>query len=66
MLASSGGLCAICRKQTEKLHIDHNHATGQVRELLCQKCNQGIGCFCEEPEILEKAIAYLKKHGGSA
>lgn len=67
MVAKSGGLCAICRQPFSGYpHIDHDHATGSVRELLCGKCNPALGNFCDSVEILEAAIAYLKKHGGKA
>lgn len=58
------GRCAICGS-TERLHIDHNHATGLVRERLCMDCNQGIGRFKEDPDLMLAAIAYLEKHNGS-
>lgn len=65
-----GGLCAICgRPETEKyrgevknLAVDHNHSTGQIRSLLCRKCNHGIGNFMEDEAILVKAIQYLRRH----
>lgn len=55
--------CAICTTDIlEAPHIDHDHATGKVRQLLCLHCNIGLGHFQDKPDILEKAIAYLKKH----
>jgi len=39
--------------------VDHDHTSGEVRGLLCQKCNQGIGLFKEDVQILLKAISYL-------
>lgn len=65
MLKRSEGLCAICRKPTEKLCVDHCHSTGKVRELLCRPCNIGLGGFCDSIGALEAAIAYLKRHGRS-
>jgi len=44
------------------LSVDHNHLTGEIRGLLCQRCNQGLGSFLENPEILNKAILYLKTY----
>lgn len=70
--------CAICgRHEDEKLSrwgtlcIDHDHKTGQVRKLLCAQCNKGLGSFRDSPELLEKAMEYIKeftyeKHTGVA
>jgi hypothetical protein len=61
------GKCAICEKDlilnSSDTHYDHDHLTGQLRELLCHNCNPGIGQFHESIAKLEKAIAYLRKHG---
>lgn len=62
--AHQNHICWICGGvETTKdgfLHVDHDHNTGQIRGLLCAKCNQGIGCFKENIEALEKAIEYLR------
>ncbi len=55
MLSQQGGACAICqRPEIQVLHgkqkslaVDHNHATGSVRGLLCARCNTRIGWFEE-------------------
>lgn len=63
MLLLQENKCGICRKFLEKeheQHIDHNHKTGQVRMVLCPKCNTGLGNFQEIPELLEIAAAYLR------
>ena len=52
-------VCSICGSK-ERLHIDHCHITGNVRGLLCHYCNIGIGMFKDKPELLLKAIDYLK------
>lgn len=43
-------------------HVDHCHETGKVRALLCRGCNHGIGNFCDEPDWLIKAAAYVLTH----
>lgn len=56
------GRCALCEKECDKLDVDHNHKTGEVRELLCDKCNTSIGMFNDDVIKLQKAIDYLLKH----
>lgn len=53
--------CEVC-KRPDKLVIDHDHKTGQVRGLLCQNHNMGIGLFNESIEHMQSAIQYLQKH----
>jgi hypothetical protein len=60
------GACAICiKKPTESLCVDHCHVTRVSRELLCRKCNTGLGCFDDDPDRLEAAAAYVSKHRGN-
>ena len=61
MHARQNGRCAICGTSEEKLVVDHNHKTGQVRELLCHLCNAMIGCAREDIAILSSAVAYLQR-----
>lgn len=56
---SQKGRCAICDRRPKKFHVDHNHRTGEVRGLLCPKCNLGLGLFDESPAHLLLAVAYL-------
>jgi hypothetical protein len=42
--------------------IDHDHETGQVRGLLCSKCNSGIGYLKDSRQLLLKAAIYLDDH----
>ncbi len=63
MLSSQNGLCGICKCSLEdSLVVDHNHKNGKVRELLCYKCNTGLGLVDDNIEILQKFKEYIKKH----
>lgn len=70
MLKIQGHSCSICNKhkrnETKMLHVDHNHLTGNVRGLLCQSCNLGLGRLKGDLgiDILLKAVAYLRKTDG--
>mgnify|MGYP000094078581 FL=1 len=65
MLEAQDYKCAICGNEDEvegrRLAIDHCHSTGDVRGLLCGKCNRGLGLFYDNQELLNKAIQYLKQ-----
>lgn len=71
MHAEQGGRCKICRRETRlwvgvknnSACVDHDHATGQVRGLLCRRCNAALGQFQEQPELLERAAQYLRASG---
>ena len=60
------GVCAICgQPETRRLYnttcslsVDHDHETGKVRGLLCDKCNRGLGLLTTA-EILLNAADYL-------
>lgn len=60
MMEEQRGCCEICGTfQGEKLEIDHNHATGKVRAMLCHHCNMGLGMFKDDMELLSLARSYL-------
>lgn len=61
MIEAQGGKCAICGKHMEKPHVDHDHMTGEVRGLLCRRCNLALGIFGEDISILRAAVRYLAK-----
>lgn len=62
MMFDQNGKCAICYQEMTLPHIDHNHATGQLRALLCGTCNMGLGLFKESTEQLFRAISYLDSY----
>jgi hypothetical protein len=62
MLMHQDGGCAICRRPPDpsrRLAVDHCHATGRVRGLLCGTCNTALGQMRDDPELLRRAIEYL-------
>ena len=62
MFRRQGGVCAICGEPPtgKDLAVDHCHTSGDVRGLLCTRCNIGLGYFKDDEERLKKAIAYLR------
>ncbi len=74
MFSQQKGVCAICGEpETAKwagkikpLSVDHNHDTGDVRALLCFKCNMGISQFRENITYMANAIAYIEKYKSPA
>jgi hypothetical protein len=55
-----GNACAICmRPFISEPHVDHNHKTNEVRGLLCQNCNTGIGKLGDDIKGLLRAATYL-------
>nr|DAF24803.1 MAG TPA: Recombination endonuclease VII [Crassvirales sp.] len=66
MLERQGGKCAICGTTDwgrPSPSIDHDHKTGKVRALLCNRCNRVLGLAEDSPELLSKMFNYLKEHG---
>lgn len=66
MFNNQEGKCDICNIHQEKLQIklavDHCHKTGEIRSLLCSKCNIGLGFFNDNLELMELAATYIRKH----
>lgn len=70
MLLAQNGVCAICFKpetsvvngKIKPLAVDHCHDSEKIRGLLCARCNQAVGLFGEDVNVLSSAIDYLRKH----
>lgn len=67
MLERQGNKCAICSAKkpggrTKMFFVDHCHDSGNVRGLLCMRCNTGLGLFLDNPKFLLSAISYLKEN----
>ena len=68
LFAQQGGICKICFRPIVLggkggAKVDHDHATGKVRGILCSPCNTGLGQFRDNPIILQSAINYLTAAG---
>lgn len=64
---AQGNVCAICAQQmTDKGRLrwclDHNHTTGQIREILCNNCNTALGLLNEDPNRCAAMVKYINKH----
>ena len=78
MLKKQNNKCAICKKQfpdtttydgwkirrgkEDTLFVDHNHETGEIRELLCSYDNFAYGCIGEDTQRIKNLLAYHRKH----
>lgn len=74
MLAEQGGGCAACRRSPEPNElfcVDHDHASTiarkvmdprDIRGILCNPCNRGLGFFRENATALRNAAVYLETH----
>jgi hypothetical protein len=66
MLIAQSGRCAICANAFRRNHlepaVDHCHATGKVRALLCSTCNTGLGQMKDSPLLLRAAADYLERY----
>lgn len=65
MLAAQHGVCAICQT-APAIHVDHDHRTGQIRGLLCFRCNAALGQLDDDALVLRRAARYLERSTLSA
>ena len=62
-MIEEAGVCALCGDPVQadhNAHIDHCHETKVIRGVLCKLCNNGLGFFRDDVELLKKAIVYLE------
>ena len=63
LFAKQGACCAVCRvTEAAKWNLDHSHATGIARGVLCNKCNLSLGLLSDDPVRLRAAADYLERH----
>lgn len=68
LFTAQEGKCACCclrwggNAKHPDLVVDHDHATGKIRGLLCPDCNQMLGHAKDSQDTLQKALAYLQLH----
>jgi len=67
MLEKQDGKCACCGTDEpggkhNTWNVDHDHITGDVRELLCKDCNIVLGIVQDSPEHLERLLEYILRH----
>lgn len=65
MLSVQGGRCAGCSRpfnDDRRDCVDHDHATGRVRGLLCRDCNLALGSVGDDPAVLRALAAYLERN----
>lgn len=67
-LLAQGGKCACCGlafnmegKASEKACVDHNHTSGEVRDLLCGRCNLAAGNVNDSSLRARQLAEYLEK-----
>lgn len=60
ILKRADGRCAACGEKTSEPHVDHCHATGKIRGVLCRGCNLALGHAKNDPAVLRKLAEYLE------
>ena len=65
MAISQKNRCKICGKRFKNHHdrsVDHCHKTGRVRGILCRNCNSALGYFCDDINVIQRAVRYMRKY----
>lgn len=71
LFAQQEGVCGMCGKPEMtttatgkgppmKMSIDHDHQSGEIRGLLCSKCNHGLGCLNDDPQLLRTGAVWVR------
>jgi len=67
LIDNQNGACAICERTDwngKKPGVDHDHATGKIRGILCHNCNAALGHIKDNQKTAKAIFAYLCKHQG--
>jgi len=65
LVAEQASKCAVCGRKADvcgRLVVDHDHITGAIRALLCDRCNRAAGAAGDDPKLLQKLAQYLETH----
>lgn len=56
-----GNACAVCKTGFPEAtsHVDHDHASGRVRGILCSQCNVALGMLQEDEARILALAAYI-------
>lgn len=76
MFDEQNGVCAICGNEetrvdhrsgkNSRLAVDHCHKSNKVRALLCAHCNNALGSFDDDLDVIARAVVYLATHSGDS
>lgn len=72
LLAEQSGVCSICKQpetvkqkgKVVRLTIDHDHKTGKLRALLCQRCNRLLGSMERDIDLTMAILTYWEQYRG--
>lgn len=62
MYEAQDGRCGSCGQAPQNLVVDHDHATGQIRSLLCHNCNTAEGMLKSDPRRIQALLDYVLLH----
>lgn len=63
LLQKQNGTCAVCNRKyvtSKSFDVDHDHKTGEVRGLLCNRCNTSLGLLQDDPALIRRLLTYLE------